>query len=97
MNVDSGMPELRRGSSDQHFLVERRGSCSWERGKINWRRGAELVVTGAILGVLLHFWPQRTGESDFHVGSFVLLVPWQATVAVMLAWLFDGGAKPTGE
>ncbi len=69
------------------------GGATWLMRLGGGSRGrfAALVVAGAALGVLLHFWPQRIGESDFHLGPYVLLIPWQGVVAVMLGRVCDGG------
>ncbi len=51
-------------------------------GRIDFARGVAAVIAGAATGAILHFWPIRAGA--VHVGAYLLFVPWQCAVALLL-------------
>ena len=65
-------------------------------GPVDGKRGLAVVGAGALAGALLNFWPMRAGDADFHVGPFILLIPWQAAVAAMLGQLCGSPADSSG-
>ena len=68
---------------------------AWLMGlaKFDSKQGIVMIVAGIVCGGLLHFWPLRIGESNFHIGPYILLIPWQAAIAVMLGRMRDAREK----